>query len=281
MIKIDLNECNSCGLCIRICHESCLRFINGTLTIDYKYCSTCTQCIAVCPQQALSWDNIKPEEFDKSLYPDSLQLAELLKERRTIRDFTKGKIDKLLLEEIAGYSIYAPTHDFNLRVIIVDDEIIIKRIDDLILKFSTNLYNRVYKPKIIHFLLKLLTPAYEFEFLKAKPKLENAIKRNKGLKSKPSAVIMIIGNKKTPLSLESAQYALYNIDLYAQTKGIAGRNLVGNQMILNRNKQFKKSLGLTSDEKIYGTIVLGYPAVMFRNKVAGKKIRIQWNGRQN
>lgn len=92
---------------------------------------------------------------------------------------------------------------------------------------------------------------------------------------------MIIGNKKTPLSLESAQYALYNIDLYAQTKGIACRNLVGNQMILNGNKQFKKSIGLARNEKIYGTIALGYPAVRFRNKVAGKKIWIQWNASED
>jgi len=280
MIKIDLNKCDFCGLCLRICHESCIKFIDGILSIDYKYCSTCTQCIATCPKQALCWDNFKPEEFDKSLYPDSSQLAELLRERRTIRDFTKQQIDKSLLEEVAGYAIYAPTHDFNLRIIIVDDETIIKRIDALILKFSTNLYKWVYKPKIIYLLLKLLTPAYEFEFLKAKPKLENVIKRNKGLKSKPAAVIMIIGNKKTPLSLESAQYALYNIDLYAQTKGIACRNLVGNQLILNVNKQFKKLIGLTRDEKIYGTIALGYPAVRFRNKVCGKQINIQWNAKQ-
>ncbi|MEI6751544.1 MAG: nitroreductase family protein [Paludibacter sp.] len=277
MIKIDLNNCDSCGLCLRICHESCLHFIDGFLSIDYKYCSTCTQCIAVCPKQALSWDGIKPDEFDKSLYPESIQLAELLKERRTIRDFTKQPIDKSLLEEIAGYALYAPTHDFNMRVLIVDDETIINQIDALILKFSTSLYKHVYKPKIIYFLLKLFTPTYEFEFLRAKPKLENAIKRNRGLKSKPVAVIMIIGNKKTALSLESAQYALYNIDLYAQTKGIGCRNLVGNQLILNGNKQFKKSVGINRDEKIYGTIALGFPAVRFRNKVTGKKIKIQWN----
>ncbi len=281
MIKIDSNKCDSCGLCIRICHESCIKSIEGILSIDSKYCSTCTQCIAVCPKQALNWDGIKPEEFDKSLYPESTQLAELLRERRTIRDFTKQLIDKSLLEEIAGYAIYAPTHDFKLRVLILDDENIINRIDDLILKFSTNLYNRVYKPKIIYFLLKLFTPAYESEFLKAKPKLENAIKRKRGLKTKPAAVIMIIGNKKMPLSLESAQYALYNIDLYAQTKGIGCRNLVGNQLILNGNKQFKKSIGLTHYEKIYGTLALGYPAVRFKNKVTGKRINIQWNAMEN
>lgn len=277
MIVIDQKKCNGCGLCTKICHESCMQFYNNFLYIDHKYCSTCTQCIAICPEQALSWDNIKPESFDKSLYPDSASMAELLMERRTVRDFTGKKIDRSLLEEIAGYAIYAPTHDFNLRIIIIDDESLIKRIDSLILNFSLNLYKWVYKPGIIHFLIKLVTPGLESEYLKAKPKLENTRRRNSGFKTKPAAIIMIIGNRRIPLSLESAQYALYNIDLYAQVRGIACRNLVGNQMILNGNKKFRKLIGLNKNDRIYGTLLVGYPAIRFRNKVIGKKIRIDWN----
>ncbi|MGD0342328.1 MAG: hypothetical protein ABSA76_11560 [Bacteroidales bacterium] len=92
---------------------------------------------------------------------------------------------------------------------------------------------------------------------------------------------MIVGNNKVPLSLESAQYALYNIDLYAQSKGIACRNLVGNQMILNRNVKFRKLIGLDKNEKFFGTITMGYSAIKFRNKVLGKHIKIQWNTVKN
>jgi NAD-dependent dihydropyrimidine dehydrogenase PreA subunit/nitroreductase len=281
MIIIDQKKCNNCGLCTQICHESCMFIENNILKINYEYCSTCTQCIAICPKQALTWDNFKSESYNKSLYPDSVQIDELLKERRTIRDFTNKKIDRALLEEIASYAIYAPTHDFNLRVIIIDDESLLKQIDTLILDFSVNLFNWVYKPKFVHLLIKLFMPNFEFEYRKAKPKLENAKKRNRGFKSKPAAIIMIIGNKRIPLSLESAQYALYNIDLYAQTKGLACRNLVGNQMILNGNRKFRQSIGLNKKERICGTLLMGYPAIKFRNKVNGKKIKIDWNTIKN
>ena len=277
MIIIDLDKCNACGLCIKICHESCLRLDNDILRIDYKHCSTCTQCIAICPKQAITWDNVEPEFFDKSLYPNSSQIGELLMERRTIRDYTNQKIDKSILEDITSYAIYAPTHNFNLRAIIIDEEQIIEQIDSLIYKFSINIYKWLYKPKIIHSLLKTFASDREFEYLKAKPKLENVQERNSGFKTKPAAIIMIVGNKKVPLSLESAQYALYNIDLYAQSKGIACRNLVGNQMILNKNKKFRKLIGLDKNEKIFGTITVGYSAIKFRNKVLGKHIKIQWN----
>lgn len=281
MIEIDSNKCNICGLCVKICHESCLRVDNGFLKIDYKFCSTCTQCIAICPQQAITWDNFKPESFDKSLYPDSMHLRELLMQRRTIRDYTSKKIDKPILEEIASIAIYAPTHNFNLRTIIIDDGQLIDQIDTLIYKFSVNIYKRLYKPKIIQLIIKIISPGREFEYLKAKPKLENVKNRNHGFKTKPAAIIMIIGDKKVPLTLESAQYALYNIDLYAQSKGIACRNLVGNQMILNGNKKFKKLIGLDRNERIFGTITMGYPAIKFKNKVLGKLIKIQWNKTKN
>jgi NAD-dependent dihydropyrimidine dehydrogenase PreA subunit/nitroreductase len=277
MIEIDLNRCNSCGLCIKICHESCVHLNDDVLTIDHQFCSTCTQCIAICPEQALSWDHIQPDSFDKSLYPRPEQMKELFMERRTIRDYSSQKINRSILEEIAGMAIYAPTHNFNLRVIIIDDEEIIKKIDSLIYRFSVNIYKWIYKPGIFLWFIKQFAPNQEFEYLKAKPKLVNVQKRNRGFKTKPAAIMMIAGDKRVPLTLESAQYALYNIDLYAQTKAIACRNLVGNQMILNGNKKFRKLIGLSNSERIFGTLTMGFPAVKFRNKVNGKNISIMWN----
>jgi nitroreductase len=208
-------------------------------------------------------------------------VEELFRERRTIRDFKNQKMDQRQLEEIAAVAIYAPTHDFNLRTIIIDDENIIAMADSLILKFSKRLYSVMYKPKIVYGLLKLFAPGQDFEYRQAIPKLKSAIKRNRGFKSRPAAVILIVGNRRVPLSLASAQYALYNMDLYAQTKGFACRNLVGNQMILNRSRRFRNAIGLKKKEKIQGTLLVGYPAVRFRNKVAGKKMHIQWNAMKN
>lgn len=277
MITIDHNKCNRCGICIQICHEYCIELENGQLKIDYSYCSTCSQCIAICPQQALLWDNFQPIPYNNSQLPSASQLDELFKQRRTIREFKKKKIERELLEEIAGYGSCAPTHNFDMRVIIVDDENIIGNIDKVVLNFNEKMYKFIFKPKLIHLLIKLVAPVYEFEFLKAKPKIENSVTRNKAYKSLPVAIIFVVGDKRIPLSLESAQYILYNMNLYAQTKGIGCRNLVGNQMILNKSKLIQKSLKLNKSEKIFATMGLGYPAKKFSNKVEGKKIRIQWN----
>jgi ferredoxin len=276
-ITIDESFCNRCGLCTSICHEYCIGIIEEKLQFDFRYCSTCGQCIAVCPEKALSWDTVPPISFDKTNYPSPIQLDELFKERRTIRDFKKEKIDRAILEQIVSFASYAPTHNFNFRAIIIDDPEVVGKIEVAIYRFTTRLYWFLYKPKVIQWMVRFFAPKSEFEYLKAKPKLEKSIERGKAFKTSPAAIVMIVGEKRIPLSLESAQYALYNIDLYAQALGLACRNLVGNQMILNQSKTIRNLLKIRKDEKIYGTIALGHPSVKFRNKVVGKEIPIKWN----
>jgi len=60
------------------------------------------------------------------------QFDELFKERHSIRNFRREKIDRSLLVEIAQHSVLASMHAFNLRVIIVDDEDLINRLDQAI-----------------------------------------------------------------------------------------------------------------------------------------------------
>ncbi len=280
MVVINKEKCKGCKTCTSICHENCMYIENNLITIRYNYCSTCGQCIAICPHQALSWDNVQPIVFNKEKLPTDEQVDELLKERRTIRDFSDLKINKALLEEIVNYGMYAPTHSFDFRTIIIDNDEIKELIDKILMRITTRIYNLI-KPRIIHKLAKLISPVLEAEYLKAQSKLSVVIKRNTVFPSFPSAFIFIIADKSVPLSIESAQYALYNINLYAQIKGLGCRNLVGNQAYLNKNKSFRKKINLKKNERIQGTIGIGYPKYKFKNKVEGKKMNIQWNGGQN
>ena len=277
MITIDHESCNACGICVRICHEYCIDTEGESIKIDQRFCSTCCQCIAVCPQQALLWKGIKPSRFNNEFLPDSRQLDELFRERRTNRHFKNKKVNREILEEVVNYAVYAPTHSFQVRALIIDDDNLIKEIDRIIYKFSARIYRLFYSTPLMPYIVKTFTPNRETEYLKAKPKLVESLKRNRNFKSIPPAIVMIISDPRIPLMLESAQYALYNIDLFSRTKGLGCRNLVGNQMFLNRSRYARKLLGLEKHEKIFGTMAIGYPSIKFRNKVNGRKIEIQWN----
>jgi nitroreductase len=60
------------------------------------------------------------------------QLDGLFKERRSIRLFKRGKIDRALLAEIVSYGVHAPTPAYALRIIAVDDTTLIAAIDQAI-----------------------------------------------------------------------------------------------------------------------------------------------------
>jgi NAD-dependent dihydropyrimidine dehydrogenase PreA subunit/nitroreductase len=276
MVIINAERCTGCETCINVCHQFCMAVINNVVTIEFDKCSTCGQCIAVCPEQALSWNGIEPFAFDKREMPTDKQVEELLKERRTVRSFTDRKIDRPLLEEIVNFGIYAPSHSFDFRIIVVDSEEIMQLIDKILIGYSNRLYNLI-KPKYVHSLTKILSAVWEEEYTKGKSKLEFIINRKTVFPTFPAAFVFIVSDKKVPLSLESAQYALYNINLYAQTKGLGCRNLVGNQKIMNGNKLFRKALKLKKNDQIRGAMGIGYPKVKFKNKVEGRNIDIQWN----
>lgn len=277
MIRVNKEKCTGCGICESICPESCIRIIDLKSRINYQYCTTCTQCIAICPYLAISWDNNEPIPFNKKNLPNSQHIDELLKERRTTRKFKKEKLPRTLVEEIVQYAIYAPTHNFQLRAIIVDDAQTLNQIDQTVFLYNNKIYRYLYKPRFIYSLIKLLAPFYIDEYLKAKPKLESSMSIGRAYESMPPVIIFIVGDSRVPLSQESAQYAIYNVNLYAMTKGLGCRILVGNQMFLNKDKTIRKKLKLSRHEKIFATIGMGFPDVEFKNKVTGKKIPIQWN----
>jgi NAD-dependent dihydropyrimidine dehydrogenase PreA subunit/nitroreductase len=277
MVTIEQEKCKGCATCVRICHEHCMSIRSNKISIDYKSCSTCAQCIAACPQRALAWDGSLATLFDAKLMPTLPQMDELLKERRTVRHFTHKRVSRDVLEKVAAYGAYAPTHSHNFRMLIIDDSAIIGLMDKVLMKYSSRLYGLLFKPKAIYSLMRLVAPSMEEEYFRGKTKLEAVISRGSVLRSRPAAFVAVVGGKRTPLNLESAQYLIYNLTLIAQTMGLGCRNLVGNQAILSRNRAFRRAVSLKRADRIFGLVGIGYPSVKYRNKVEGRMLPIQWN----
>jgi nitroreductase/NAD-dependent dihydropyrimidine dehydrogenase PreA subunit len=276
MITIQAEKCSLCGLCADLCHESCITLMDDGPRIDLQVCSTCTQCVAICPTRAISWDGIHPSKFERGRLPLPEQLDELFRERRSIRRFKEKKIERALLEEIAQYGIFAPTHAFHLRTIIVDDESLIEILDQAIVANCEQIHRLAYRYRMVSVLAGWL--GYTEEMNRARPKIEAAIQEGHAFRSMPTALIFIVGDKKVPLSDVSAQYALANMMYYAQAKGVGTCLWANGPLFIDKNRQARRRLGVESNERIFGAMYMGYPAVRFSNKVAGKEMAIQWNG---
>jgi nitroreductase/Pyruvate/2-oxoacid:ferredoxin oxidoreductase delta subunit len=281
VVIVDEKKCRGCGLCAGICHEQCIALAkeNGgsVAEIDHTFCSTCTQCVAICPQQALSWDHVPAVAYEPSRLPSAEQLEELFKQRRTVRRFKEGRIERALVEEIVGYGIYAPTNNYDLRAVVVDDPAILEVLDAVIMRYVSWVYNLLYRPAPVFNLVRAITPAIG---PKTKVKMEHGLQVGRTFDSPPGALVFVIGDRRIILSEASAQYALYNMILYAQAKGIGSRINGGIPLTLDRSRRARSYLGLRKQEHILAALELGYPAVRFRNKVAGKAMSITWNGRK-
>ena len=278
MVVVDREKCTGCGSCVQICHQHCVSLVEQKVAIERVLCSTCTQCVAMCAQKALSWDGASPVSFEPALLPSAAQLDELFRERRTIRDFADRQVDRAALEEIVSYGACAPTHNFDFRSVIIDDPALISLFGEAAFRFSRRIYRLVFRPRLIRLLVLLAPRPVREEFRKAESKLRTVIGRGKGFATLPPDMVCIVGDRRIPLSLESAQYVLYTMALYAQVKGLACRNLVGNQMIFNANSKIRRGLGLQKHERIFAVAGFGHPAVRFRNKVMGKKMpgAVEW-----
>jgi len=278
MVTVIDEQCKGCGTCIDICHESCMFLADGKISIDYDLCSTCTQCIAICPQRALLWNGIDPEPFNDELLPLPGQMDELFKQRRTVRHFTTDKPGRRLLRQIINCGAYAPSHSHDFRVIAIDDRNLLDQINRTAFEYNRKIYKYLYKSKLAAALIRWISSSSQYrEYRKAAPKLQASLESGKGYKCMPPAIIFIVGSKRIPLSLESAQYLLYNMDLYARSKGLGCRNLVGNQFFFNHSRLIRRTLGIGGGEKIFAAFGIGYPLKKFNNKVQGRELFVQWN----
>jgi NAD-dependent dihydropyrimidine dehydrogenase PreA subunit/nitroreductase len=275
MVKIITGLCKGCGECAAICHESCMKLSDKKITINYDFCSTCGQCIAICPEQALQWDDNRPEIINRNSPVTAEQMRIFLMSRRTDRHFKAEKPPVELIEKIVNMGAYAPAHSHDFRAIAVYEDKTIDTIDAGLFKITKGLYNMYFKNNLIRRILCLLLHrGPKKEYLKALPKLEKSVKNNRSYAIRPPVIVYLVSGKQTPLTLESAQYAIYNMDLYARTLGLGCRNLTGNNMFINKSTAVRKALGLKKDETIYAAAAFGYVSKVFRNIVTGRSFPV-------
>jgi ferredoxin len=116
-IKIDQAKCNGCGLCVTVCKDFGYQIINKKVALTSNPlfgCVGCGHCMAICPTGAI-------EIHGRELTPDDLfdlpekessagydQLLNLLKRRRSIREFTDEPVEKEIAEKILAAALTAP-----------------------------------------------------------------------------------------------------------------------------------------------------------------------------
>ena len=114
--KIDTKTCTLCGLCIDVCGSG-LMIEDGAVIFDPNApigCMGCGQCMAVCPKGSITITGrrmspkmrIPMPVHNKTARPE--QLEALLLRRRSIRIFSKKRVERPVIDSILRIASTAP-----------------------------------------------------------------------------------------------------------------------------------------------------------------------------
>lgn len=277
MIQIDHKKCTLCSTCVSNCHTKCMAINEHKVAINYELCSTCCQCVAICPSGAATWEGKSSRKIQKDLLPQTNNLLELLKARRSIRKFKDRPIEEDKLRVICEAAKLAPTNVYDIELIAITNPRIIQYLEATALNFISKVNQRMYSFPLVFNLLKKLTPAVnEID----KEKTINTLKRGSIFHGAP-ALILVLADSRIPHAELSCQYSLYNMSLIAQTMGLGSCISGAAKMILSKNKEVKRKLDIPKNKKILGVLFLGYPNVHFGRAVEGNTAPVHWFKRNN
>ena len=61
--RIDLDKCNLCGECVKICPTQALEIVDSTLRVTPISCINCGACVTACPRMAIDLTNFTEKQF--------------------------------------------------------------------------------------------------------------------------------------------------------------------------------------------------------------------------
>jgi nitroreductase/NAD-dependent dihydropyrimidine dehydrogenase PreA subunit len=283
-LKINSKLCERCGLCLEECSFPSEKYhadINGS------FCVECLHCYAVCPNNAIEIDSndhgqLKDLKETFSIIPE--QLESFLTHRRSYRKFLTKSIRPRVVQEILDLASYAPSggnaHQYQFTVI-TDP----KTIQDL-REGLRDYYNKLLKiigNRFLRRIVSLFTTRQKREFL-TNPEYYQRFKFyiqefNKGKDPvffRAPTIILIHTAENIPTPFEDCVLAGYQIQLVAQARNIGTCFVSLAQNAMNMSTKLKNVINLSSNQKVYAVVIMGYPITKYKRVIPRPRPKIIW-----
>lgn len=271
MMKVNIEKCIGCGLCVKDCFPKDIEIIDGKAKINNETCIKCGHCIAVCPKDAVSTDEYNMEEvknYNKEEFSvEADNLLNFIKFRRTIRQFKDKKVEDEKLAKIieAGRFTQTGSNMQDVSYVVVREGM--EELKALTFESLKGLGE---------YMLANLTP----ETMRFKRYAEMWVNMGEEYKKNPEsdrlffnapAVIVVTADSEVNGALASS-----NMELMTDALGLGTFFSGFFVRAAQDNKKIMEFLGVKEGKKIVTCMVIGYPDVKYSRTVPRKEAEVSW-----
>ena len=252
IVGIDYDKCSSCKSCIADCSRGLFAEDPSGKTIrladDMNRCNFCGKCVAVCKEDAILWEGDWDSDVESypavKNYEENVSyedLMQLLKAKRSVRQYKKKPVPEDLLEKVFEAMRYASSAD-NRRAwnfAVVSDPTLIKRLSQESIKMVHSYMGFPSADEALNY----------FESVDRDPIFYKA----------PALIFLTTGATGSMPQVDAGIVLTYG-QLAAHSVGLA-TCWIGMAHSLGMNKEIMKEIGL--EGQIDGVLTIGYPAVKY------------------
>ena len=285
--KVIEDDCTGCEQCVAVCPSFVFDIAKTKAKVARgEWCIGCGHCGAVCPSEAIFYETISFEKHDAEgesppISPEGLEL--LIRERRSVRNYTPTPVPEQILKRILNAGRYAPTgsNSQNVHYIILTSQDQIATLRMMTIHFYGKIFSRV-RGRFGRIFLSALVGRKTIEYLKdSLPKFRVAYEQMNQGKDRlfyHAPVVMLAHAESWDSSSSfNCSVALYNCSLLAHTLGLGCcfNGILVNAV--NHNRKIKRWLNLPADHRCFAAMTLGYPNIKYQRLVHRHPPKATWH----
>jgi nitroreductase/Pyruvate/2-oxoacid:ferredoxin oxidoreductase delta subunit len=266
-------DCNGCERCVAVCPSFVLDMVEAkSEVVRGDWCIGCGHCGAVCPTGAILNEGICFDLHPKNgetpaTSPEVLEL--LLRERRSIRNYTPDPVPEAVLNKILDVGRYAPTgtNSQNVHYVVLTSPDLVEKLQEMTIRFYDKIFSRA-RGRLGLLLFSLIAGRKTAEYLRdSLPKVEYANEQIKQGKDRlfyhAPVVILAHAESWDTCSSFNCSVGLYHCSLMAHTLGLGCcfNGFLSNAV--NHASRIRGWLGIPADHKCYSAMTLGFPNVKY------------------
>lgn len=254
LFQIDQEKCNRDGFCVKECPAQVIVMADknafpSPMEDAGEFCINCGHCVAVCPHGAFALSTMPPDHcppVQKGLLPGPESVRQLLRARRSIRQYKKTPVPHDLLADLLDTARYAPTGSNKQQVhwTVLQDPAGMKRFAGMVIDFTR----------------LNLTETVDADMARRMRRIIAAWDNGKDriLRGAPN-LILVHSGADLPFAEADCLIALTYLELYAYAKGLG--TCWGGYFTAAANfyAPLTEALELPAGHRCYGAVMLGYP----------------------